>query len=329
MSTSTSRNFTCMEDVWIARSYKTLTTDPACWPSHDSDVFYQKLAEAFNNSIRSTGHYVQFRSAPSIKGRWLNQLQKALLAFSRCMAKALDELPRGTMSDYRMLACRYFRAETGKDFKWEMPWEIVNDLPKFEPVTKVMSNGRKRALLYSISDARLVEAQRELQPPPPSNHGPSNSRQLGEPTPLCDPRPPTAAPVSTPPRSALRSTASPRLSISKKKAKPLNFGNVSAFEAATLKMALKKQEILERMVASSEEETRIMRNNYNFKLFAMDPNSVEAKEFWSLKAKEEVLRARLENEKLKRELDELVGEVGGEREGSVTASGGGGDGPCW
>ncbi|KAJ3114053.1 hypothetical protein HDU96_002592, partial [Phlyctochytrium bullatum] len=118
------KNFSTKEDVWIARAYKEITTDPAVGTDQTSEVFFQKIADVFNDTIRNTPDFVQFRSANSIRNRWQNALQPTFTKFTSCMAKALDKEQSGwNLADYMASAGDMYVELMGKSFKSGPAWE--------------------------------------------------------------------------------------------------------------------------------------------------------------------------------------------------------------
>ena len=102
------KNFTPAEDVWIATAYAKVTSDASVGTDQDSDVYYKRIGDVFNENIKDKPDFVQEQSWESIRSHWLNVVQKSLLKFAGCLNKALSEYHSGwAMDDYVTLAKKH------------------------------------------------------------------------------------------------------------------------------------------------------------------------------------------------------------------------------
>ncbi|KAJ3094728.1 hypothetical protein HDU96_001500 [Phlyctochytrium bullatum] len=324
------KNFSAKEDVWIARPYKDVTTDPAIGTDQTSEVYYQKIADVFNSSIRNTPDFVQHRETQSIKSRWQNALQPALAKFTSLMAKSLDQEQSGwNLDDYMASAGEVYMTETGKTFRSGPAWEIVKSLPKFDPAVN-MTNRQKKALLFGIQMPALPLPDFEEME---AEHQPSESRA---PCPSSS-HPPHQAAIRTALLSAVRRSTSsiPPPSTGRKAAKKLKFGYVSPSKAAALEMNKNRSALYQQLAASNKEKAEykkekmeLRREKLQFKIISLDPNSEEARQYRAAKARQAVIRAELENARMEDELCKLrqAGGAGGTGAGGAGGTGAGGAG---
>ena len=98
------------------------------------------------------------------------------------------------------------------------------------------------------------------------------------------------------PKKSLKMASRPE--IGKKKAKKLKF------EKSGL-AASPRDAIFERIAKNNEQRAQNQRDHFNLKLFMLDPNSNEAKEFITIKQKEALKEARIQMLQKQQVLDEM------------------------
>lgn len=279
-----SKNFQSQEDVWIAKSYKAVTTDASIGTDQDGEAYYRKIAESFNEAIASTADFVCVRTYESIRARWLNHLQKSLLKFAGCLTKALQEYHSGwSWEDYHVLAKRYYAADQrGKSFSADLSWQEVKDMPKFAIDYSAMCPAQKAALLLDnlpSDDADIPEVDK-TQIIPGSSHS-SKSVAMAR-----------------------------RPSVGKKQGKQLKFSKLTDEADASQASRLA---VLDRMASSNEmnvslkqEALLLKQEQYKLKLFGDD--SPEALEYLAIKRRGAMLEARILLRQQELEYERLMGD---------------------
>ncbi|KAJ3099947.1 hypothetical protein HDU96_010506 [Phlyctochytrium bullatum] len=148
------KNFTAVESVYIARAYKRISTDAAVGIEQDGTEFYKRIYDTWLASIKDTADFVDTRSATSIRGRWLNHIQKAVLKFTGHVNKAFSS-PGGSgwsFDNFFQLAKKTYLTDAGKHFQYETCWFELKDLPKFEPDYNMLPDATRRALNFGVAD---------------------------------------------------------------------------------------------------------------------------------------------------------------------------------
>src|SRR4051812_47305988 len=101
------KNFIIGEDINLTKAYRVVSSDAAVGVDQDADTYYNRIAEEFAKLMGES--IIQERSAPALKGRWLNVVQKALLKFVSCLNTLLSEYHSGwNMEDYITQAKQFY-----------------------------------------------------------------------------------------------------------------------------------------------------------------------------------------------------------------------------
>jgi len=130
-------NFKVQEDVLLARAYANVTTDPVHGTDQKSDMFWSNVLLKYNILMNKQPKALQVpRTSDSLRLRWQRTLNKDVQLFNACYSRLLNKNPSGWNEEKIMEEAKkmYTQQSGGKEFKYEECYQILQTLPKFDPM---------------------------------------------------------------------------------------------------------------------------------------------------------------------------------------------------
>ena len=129
-------NYSKTEDELLCRAYVNITTDPTVGTDQTSTTFWQRIKDKFD-LLRDGKENVKDRSWDSLRNRFQKTIQPEMNYFNRYFKQVKEEKPSGVPeSHYPEIAADRFKEEKKRKFKHLHCIEILQQLPKFDPMVE-------------------------------------------------------------------------------------------------------------------------------------------------------------------------------------------------
>jgi hypothetical protein len=139
-------NFQVADDVALCKAFVNCTLNPLVGNDQRAEIFWDTVLEAYNNIIAKDATeddvFVVERESASIRNRFQRSIAKQVKEWNPFYKRVAEAPPSGTTkNDWIRLASEEYQAQYGRRFLFEHCIEILQDLPKFDPMVRDASGG--------------------------------------------------------------------------------------------------------------------------------------------------------------------------------------------
>ena len=146
-------NFTSLEDVLLCKAFVNVSTNPVTGVGQKSADFWDCVKEKFDELFKEEDvpadgvAVVVNRDSSSLMNRFKRFIQLKMNVFNKYFKRMKEEGPSGTpYTEYVSLALKAYAKFEKKPFPYEDCIPILNQMPKFFPMTKAEKAAKRAAI---------------------------------------------------------------------------------------------------------------------------------------------------------------------------------------